>query len=187
MGMDIGLTEEESNQITDLHRATIDSGDFRFQDFLKWVDEGQSALKLACHKAMFPVSPTQYSSAVIDVPAAVVYEATLPLTFKWSKNASATNRNDDDTITICYTDNTIQKIRMLEYSCLERKVTWEVVESEPAAPTFSAVHTLTCSSITHQLGIGQSFIEWTTDFSSDVTYDVIEDAKWKKIDAFLQL
>merc|ERR1719359_934524 len=89
-----------------------------------------------------------------------------------------------DTMNICYADNTIQKIRQLEYSAIDLKVTWEVIESEPAAPTFSAVHTISCARVTTT---NQCFIAWNTDFSSDATPEVIEDAKWKKIDAFKQL
>merc|ERR1719159_91831 len=94
------------------------------------------------------------------------------------------SKDDTDTVNICYADHTIQKIRQLEYSALEMKVTWEVIESEPAAPTFSAVHTITCSRVTTT---NQCFVAWNTDFSSDVTPAVIEDAKWKKDDAFEQL
>merc|ERR1711924_500402 len=64
------------------------------------------------------------------------------------------------------------------------KVTWEVTESEPAAPVFSATHTIICSRVTTT---NQCFVSWNTDFSSDATPAVIEDSKWKKDDAFKQL
>mmetsp|Transcript_33325 Transcript_33325/g.61097 ORF Transcript_33325/g.61097 Transcript_33325/m.61097 type:complete len:142 (-) Transcript_33325:127-552(-) len=131
------------------------------------------------------VSPHQYSSAVIDAPADVVFDLIKPLTFKWWSHVStATKDAETDMYNVCYADNTIQKIHLVEFSLLEMKVTWEVVESEPAAPTFSAVHTICCHRVTTS---NQCFISWSTNFSSDVTAEVIEDAKWKKSDAFKQL
>jgi len=129
-------------------------------------------------------TPHQYSSTVIDAPADQVFDAIKGLNFKWMKIVSQCNKNEDDTVSIVYADHTIQKIRQLEYSALDLKVTWEVIESEPAAPTFSAAHTITCSRITTS---NQCFVAWNTDFSSDCTPSVIEDSKWKKQEAFGQL
>merc|ERR1719174_2262663 len=98
--------------------------------------------------------------------------------------SKAEKDSENDTVNICYADNTIQKIHQLEFSAIEMKVTWEVIESEPAAPTFSAVHTITCSRVTTT---NQCFVSWNTDFSSDATPAVIEDSKWNKDDAFKQL
>eukprot|EP00403_Amphidinium_massartii_P011706 CAMPEP_0178415390 /NCGR_PEP_ID=MMETSP0689_2-20121128/23526_1 /TAXON_ID=160604 /ORGANISM="Amphidinium massartii, Strain CS-259" /LENGTH=143 /DNA_ID=CAMNT_0020036707 /DNA_START=25 /DNA_END=456 /DNA_ORIENTATION=+ len=131
------------------------------------------------------VSPHQYSSAVFDAPADVVFELVKPCTFKWWNHVStATKDAETDMVNVCYADNTIQKIHLVEFSLLEMKVSWEVVESEPAAPTFSAVHTITCHKVTTT---NQCFVSWSTNFSSDATPEVIEDAKWKKSDAFKQL
>merc|ERR1719316_1259498 len=101
-----------------------------------------------------------------------------------SSVSKAEVNTEDNSVNICYADNTIQKIHKLEYSLLDMKVTWEVIESEPAAPTFSAVHTITCSRVTTT---NQCFVKWNTDFSSDATPEVIEDSRWKKDDAFKQL
>mmetsp|Transcript_91383 Transcript_91383/g.143464 ORF Transcript_91383/g.143464 Transcript_91383/m.143464 type:complete len:142 (+) Transcript_91383:83-508(+) len=131
------------------------------------------------------VAPTQVSSAVVNAPADAVFELVKPLTFKFLSTVSKVDPDaDGETLNVCYADNTIQKIRKLEYSALEKKVTWEVIESEPAAPTFSTIHSITCESVTTT---GQCFIKWSTDFSNDVTSAVIEDSKWKKDDAFKQL
>merc|ERR1712019_186484 len=110
----------------------------------------------------------------------------MPLTFKWWPDVTQTNKlPQEHAVNIVYKDNTIQKIRQLEWSVLEMKVTWEVVESEPAAPTFSAVHTIQCSRITHP--DNHCFFAWTTDFSSDVSTAVLEDSKYKKHEAFAGL
>jgi len=140
---------------------------------------------VACGAVMAQVSPHQYSSAVIEAPAEGVFELVKAMNFKWLHTVSKVEKDSSsDTINICYSDNTIQKIRQLGYSALDMSVTWEVIESEPAAPTFSAVHTIQCHRITTS---SQCFLSWTTDFSSDCTVAVVEDAKWKKTDAFQQL
>merc|ERR1712187_348812 len=131
-----------------------------------------------------PVVPSQFSSAVIEAPVAKVFEAIKPMTFKWKKPVSQTNTDDDGVISIVYTDHTIQKVRQIEFSFPDRKVAWEVMESEPAAPTFSAVHTITC---THVTTSSATFVTGETDFSSDCTTGVLEDSKWKKADAFKDL
>mmetsp|Transcript_47809 Transcript_47809/g.104074 ORF Transcript_47809/g.104074 Transcript_47809/m.104074 type:complete len:144 (+) Transcript_47809:94-525(+) len=132
-----------------------------------------------------PLSTHQYSSAVIDAPADVVFELIKAMNFKWWHLVAKTDADKEGgTINICYKDNTIQKIRQLGYSLLDMSVAWEVVESEPAAPTFSAVHTITCHRVTTT---NKCFISWSTNFSNDCTPEVIEDAKWKKSDAFKQL
>lgn len=107
------------------------------------------------------------------------------MNFKWLHTVSKVEKDaDSDTVNLCYTDNTIQKIRQLGFSMLDMSVTWEVIESEPAAPTFSAVHTIQCHRITTT---NTCFVSWTTDFSNDCTVAVLEDSKWKKADAFTQL
>mmetsp|Transcript_56131 Transcript_56131/g.89021 ORF Transcript_56131/g.89021 Transcript_56131/m.89021 type:complete len:150 (+) Transcript_56131:103-552(+) len=131
------------------------------------------------------VAPHQYSSAIINATAESVFELVKPLTFKWMASVSKADGDaDGETMNICYADNTIQKIRKLEYSALEMKVSWEVIASEPAAPTFSTIHSITCQRVTTT---NQCFIKWNTDFSNDATAAVIEDSKWKKDDAFKQL
>jgi len=131
------------------------------------------------------VSPHQYSSAVVNAPADTVYELVKTLNFKWMHIVSKAEPDAaNGTTNICYSDNTIQKIRQLGYSSLDMSVSWEVVESEPAAPTFSCVHTIQCHRVTTS---NSCFISWSTDFSSDCTAEVIEDSKWKKTDAFKQL
>merc|ERR1719413_18514 len=131
------------------------------------------------------VSPHQYSSTVIEAPAETVYDLIKSLSFKWMHTVSKTEADaETGTTNICYSDNTIQKIRQLGYSALDMSVSWEVIESEPAAPTFSAVHTIQCHRITTS---NECFMSWSTDFSNDCTVAVVEDAKWKKADAFQQL
>merc|ERR1719469_935680 len=107
------------------------------------------------------------------------------MNFKWLHTVSRVETDAaSGAISICYADNTIQKVRQLGYSSLDMSVTWEVIESEPAAPTFSAVHTIQCHRITTT---NTSFVSWTSDFSNDCTVAVVEDSKWKKADAFPQL
>jgi len=133
------------------------------------------------------VSPHQLASTIIKAPASTVFfELIKPLTFKWMSTVSSAGKDESsDLVSIAYADNTVQKIRRLEYSNLDLKVSWEVVESDPPAPTFSAVHTIQCQRLTD--GGDECYLSWNTDFSSSCTAEVLEDSKWKKNDSFEQL
>jgi len=63
-------------------------------------------------------------------------------------------------------------------------ISWEIVASEEAIAVTSAVHTIRLRRITAS---SHTFVEWFTDFSSDATFEVIEDSKFKKLDAFKDL
>jgi len=63
-------------------------------------------------------------------------------------------------------------------------ISWEIVASEEAIAVTSAVHTIRLRRITAS---SHTFVEWFTDFSSDATFGVIEDSKFKKFDAFKDL
>lgn len=132
------------------------------------------------------VAAHQFSSYVIGASAAKVFELVRPLTFKWMQTVAKADRDESTgAINIAYGDNTVQKIQELEFSNLDLKVSWEVVESDPPAPTSSAHHTIRCYRSTESPD--ECFVTWSTDFSSDVTLAVVEDCKWKKTDSFKQL
>ena len=57
-------------------------------------------------------------------------------------------------------------------SDIDTFLTYEVVSSSEALKAMSAVHTLRVRRVT---ATSQTFVEWTTDFSSDASVAVIED------------
>lgn len=131
------------------------------------------------------LSPHQFSSTVINTSAGEVFELVKTLNFKWMRAVSTVQSDEDGTtLNVAYADDTVQKIHMLERSDLDLKVAWEVLESEPSARTFSTVHTIRCYQVTTSKAC---YITWNTDFSNDVTSEVIEDSRWKKSESFEQL
>lgn len=157
-------------------------GCISYKEFVAWaMADGAKAV----HELGMLVAPHQFSSTVIKASASSVYQLVKPLTFKWMHSVSSVRKDEDETtFNVAYADHTIQKIHLLEWSDIELKVMWEVLASEPPAPTGSAVHTITCRPVT---STGECFMIWNTDFSSDCTLAVLEDSKWKKLDAFAQL
>jgi hypothetical protein len=67
---------------------------------------------------------------------------------------------------------------------LAYEVTYEVISSDPAISVTSAIHSIRLRPCTFD---STTLIEWTTDFSNDATQEVIQDSKFKKLEAFEDL
>ena len=73
-------------------------------------------------------------------------------------------------------------VAIRELSSIQHSVTFEVIESEPSIVVSSILHTITLRRIAEE-----TFIEWVTDFSSDVTANVVLDSQFKRKEAFVDL
>lgn len=138
----------------------------------------------ATMERILPHAAHQFSSTVVQAPAGEVFNLIRTMRFKWMHTVSSVDVDEDGLINVAYADNTVQTLNQLEYSTLDMKVAWEVVGSDPPVHCSSQVHTIECTRITD---MGWCYISWNTDFSMDADLQVIEDCKWKKIDAFEQL
>jgi Ca2+-binding EF-hand superfamily protein len=85
---------------------------------------------------------------------------------------------------IIYKDGTVQRFRLTELSDAQHSLTYEVVESQPEVKYMSAIHTVT---LTRVSTLNQTLVELISDFSKDAGMDVIQDAKYKKVDFIRQL
>ena len=85
---------------------------------------------------------------------------------------------------ITYKDGSDWTVKLVEMSDIDTFLTYEVVSSSEALKAMSAVHTLRVRRVT---ATSQTFVEWTTDFSSDANVAVIEDSRFKKLEAFKDL
>jgi len=85
---------------------------------------------------------------------------------------------------VTYRDGTVQRVALRELSDASSSVTYEVVESIPPVSYLSVVHTVTLRRIT---SVGQSFVEFTSDYSNDAKSEVLADSKYKKVDFIQQL
>ena len=72
-------------------------------------------------------------------------------------------------------------LKISEISDLKYFITYEVITSDPPAPMTSAIHTIQLRRVTKGSAV---FVEWVSDFSSDATLEVIEDSRYKKLEAF---
>lgn len=58
------------------------------------------------------------------------------------------------------------------------------MDSTPVLPMTSVVHTISVSKIT---STNASYVQWVTDFSNDVTAEVVADSSFKRLEAFHNL
>uniref|UniRef100_A0A7S3UM32 Bet v I/Major latex protein domain-containing protein n=1 Tax=Oxyrrhis marina TaxID=2969 RepID=A0A7S3UM32_OXYMA len=134
-------------------------------------------------------------SAVINAPLEAIWSMIAPMTFKFCSNIAQSKKNEDDSstlgqYTIAYTDNTVQTVRMTSMSeghSDKRSVGFELVQSEPAVSYTSVMHLITLTAVTHTQGGPQTFVEYSSDFSTDADTEAIQDSKYKKIEFFQDL
>jgi hypothetical protein len=86
----------------------------------------------------------------------------------------------ESSVKITYVDAT-WTVRIVEISDLDFCIAYELVEAEPHAEIISVCNTLRCQRISDS---HETFFLWSTQFSSDVTVNVLMDNKLKKRDAF---
>ncbi|KAJ1718764.1 hypothetical protein LPJ61_006484, partial [Coemansia biformis] len=124
------------------------------------------------------MSTTNVESRVIRAPVDRTWDALRSQNFAFwslvkSVEFSSSPSEVGGTRTTTFTDGTVQKHRLLALSETSRSLTYELVESEPAAPSLSAQHTL---QVHHVSADDTSFVIWSSDFSSDRSPEVVADA-----------
>lgn len=135
------------------------------------------------------MSTVNVESRVIKAPQDKVWSSLSNQDFAfWSLVQSSKQDSKPTEVGGCrsihFKDGTIQKYRLLEFSEIKHTFTYEMIESEPAVPFLSVQHTLTVRPVTAD---DTSFVEWTSNFSSDGSPDAVADAKYKKQDALADL
>lgn len=140
-----------------------------------------------------PVCATrQTETAVINGQADVFWGKIRDLKWDelWSERVASVDWLDGEagkigsTFKINFKDGTNWTYILCELSDLHRLVTWELVAAEPAVTHSSQIGTIKVKRVTAS---DQTFVQWTTDFSSDVTAAIIADNKYKKLDFFAAL
>lgn len=132
-----------------------------------------------------------WESSIIDAPIAAVWELVRPLNFSYSPFVSTAaldakeNANEvGSTRTVTYKDKTVQKLRVTELSDAKHAIAWDLVESIPAHHVLSASYAVRLRPVTQGAA---TFIEWSVDFSKDVTPEVTADAVHKAREHFKQI
>eukprot|EP00937_MAST-01D_sp_MAST-1D-sp2_P008224 g8224.t1 len=88
------------------------------------------------------------------------------------------------THTLGFKDGTTWTIQLREFSELRHTLSFDVIASEPALQVASALHSLSLTRVTLD---NTTFVQWTTDFTNDAGIAVVQDSRYKKLDAFTGL
>lgn len=141
--------------------------------------------------ASVPVSTHASESAVINAPIDSVWSAVSNLDFSWWGLVNSTvlkhgasKETLGAVISILFKDGVSWDVQIQEISNINNSVTFEVIQSEPAASVASVVHTISLKRVT---ATNATFVEWVSDFSNDATAEIISDSRFKRLEAFNDL
>ncbi|KAL1924686.1 uncharacterized protein VTP21DRAFT_4340 [Calcarisporiella thermophila] len=82
-----------------------------------------------------------------------------------------------------FKDGTVQKLKLVELSELEHRLTLEYIESDPPVSFMSALHTIKLNRVTSD---NSTYVEWNAEYSS-TDQAVIEDSRYKRRDGLQDL
>ncbi|KAH7127959.1 hypothetical protein B0J13DRAFT_564779 [Dactylonectria estremocensis] len=102
---------------------------------------------------------------------------------EWAKGASP----DTDIVRWTFKDGTVVDVKQEEHSSINHYITYSVIASQPEVTYTSSMSTIRCYAVTSGELEGSTFVEWRTYFSSDADAGVIQDAKFKRIEALADL
>ena len=130
------------------------------------------------------MSTKVHESCVIKAPCDKVWAAVRDLEFGWLSIVDSSKGETGvvgGTRVMKYKDGTIQTVKVTGLDDTKMSVTWDLVESEPPALYLSAMHTIHCRRIT---ATGETYLEWVSDYSMDSTQEVVQDSRFKHLEAF---
>ncbi|KAJ9061522.1 hypothetical protein DSO57_1010854 [Entomophthora muscae] len=134
--------------------------------------------------------PQVTQSRVIYAPIAKVWATLRSCDFKfWKLVDKVELKNGSDSEVgasriVHFKDGMKQEFKIVEISDLKHSIAFEVIDSEPAMHVMSVLHTLKVRSVTHD---DSSYVEWSSEFSTDADQQVIQDSRFKKIDGLKDL
>eukprot|EP00753_Platysulcus_tardus_P010692 PLAT2969.1.p2 GENE.PLAT2969.1~~PLAT2969.1.p2 ORF type:complete len:176 (+),score=49.97 PLAT2969.1:41-529(+) len=154
------------------------------------AEDAPAAPALARAPSIGTVSTHVFESAFVAAPAEDVWAAIRPLNFAWWPAVESVEFDGPagDSVgalhTIKYADGAVWTVKLVALSDMTRSLSFHIVASEPALHVMSALHTITVRRVTET---NDSFVEWSTDFSNDADTAVVEDSRFKKLEAFAGL
>ena len=140
----------------------------------------------------FVTSCHQVESCVLNAPLGIVWETLrtfdfhryLPSSVKNVTFLSGSPNEVGSTFSVEYVDGSIWTYRVLEISELRRSLSYELIAAEPEITFTSLTVTLRLFRVTDN---NSTYVSWESDYSNDVNTHVLQDAKFKKLDAFKDL
>ncbi|PMD58441.1 Bet v1-like protein [Hyaloscypha bicolor E] len=94
---------------------------------------------------------------------------------------------DTDIVKWVFKDGTELEVKLEAHSTIDHYITYSVISAKPQLSYSSVVSTVRLFPITSGHHEGQTFVQWTGNFSSDADAGVIEDAKFKRREALADL
>lgn len=94
----------------------------------------------------------------------------------------------DSTIRVNFKDNHSWILAVRELSSINHSVTLELIACEPASAVSSVLHTISLKRISSSNTHPEStFMEWSSDYSSDANAEIMIDSSFKRIEAIQDL
>ncbi|ROV92529.1 hypothetical protein VSDG_06715 [Cytospora chrysosperma] len=143
--------------------------------------------------SMIPTSTSVLESVVIKAPLSKVWHFIKLQDFSkfWSslsKSEVVKGANDEaDVFRWTFKDGTVYEVKQEEHSSLNHMITYSVITSSPEVTYSSVLSTIRCHAVTAGQHAGSTYVEWSANFSSDASAEVISDAKYKRIEALSDL
>jgi len=140
-----------------------------------------------------PTSTHVTESAVISAPFASVWHLIKLESFSsfWSaleKSEVVDNKSPDaEIVKWTFKDGDELEVKLEAHSTIDHYITYSVISAKPQLSYSSAVSTIRCFPITSGHHEGETFVQWSGDFSSDADAAVIQDARFKRKDALADL
>ncbi len=134
----------------------------------------------------------QVESCVLGSPIGVIWDAIKSLDFAKFLPSSVSSVkfvtgdcNDRGSVfSIEYLDCSEWTYRIVEISESRRTISYELIDAKPDI-TFSSLQvTIKLYQVTEN---NSTFLMWETDYSNDVNASIVQDGKFKKLDAFQDL
>ncbi|KUI54760.1 hypothetical protein VP1G_02098 [Cytospora mali] len=140
-----------------------------------------------------PTSTSVLESVVIKAPLSKVWHFIKLQDFSkfWSslsKSEVVKGASDEtDVFKWTFKDGTVYEVKQEEHSSLNHMITYSVITSSPEVSYSSVLSTIRCYAVTAGQHAGSTYVEWSANFSSDASAEVISDAKYKRIEALSDL
>ncbi|KAI1387738.1 uncharacterized protein F4822DRAFT_291315 [Hypoxylon trugodes] len=140
-----------------------------------------------------PTSTSVVESAVIKAPLSHVWHHIKLQDFSkfWSalKSSQYVKGTSDETDVVkwVFKDGAEVEVKQEEHSTINHYITYSVITAKPELSYSSVLSTIRCYAVTSGELEGSTFVEWTSNFSSDADAGVIQDAKFKRRDALADL
>lgn len=129
-------------------------------------------------------------SAVIPLKSDSFWNTIAKLDFKWwnivesSEFVAGGVNQVNSVIRLTFKDKAAWLINVTGISNDKKSLEFAVIESTPSAAHSSQVHEIIVAPVTFT---DEALFTWTVDYSSDVTAEVVQDSKFKRIEAFRHL